>query len=395
MHYAFPKITHLDDVLPAIKGRDEFVVADRDAYTVVNYNVGFVDTFPPVETVNDALRRECRGIIFDGRTGKIIARRPHKFFNVNERNETTLDMLDFSRPHRVLTKHDGSLITPFMTSDGELRWGTKMGETDVAEPVVDFINKNRNYIGLAQGLIHNRITPFFEWCSRKNRIVLDYPEDRLVLLGAREMVTGEYINLEELRPYENAGIEVVNYHNVKADDPGFLNWARSLDRCEGFVIRWDDGHMVKIKTDEYTQLHKTLSYLSFEKDVLKLILDEMTDDIKPILNKDVKKQLEEYESRVLKHMADYAHMIYRNVKEWVDEYGSDRKEFATKFVCQFDSDLKPLFFKTFNDGKNILGPQKIFDEIKKAVYKKTGSQSNVDQVRNLIGHRNQWVYGKT
>jgi hypothetical protein len=33
-------------------------------------------------------RRECRGIIFHAETGALLARRYHKFFNVNELDET-------------------------------------------------------------------------------------------------------------------------------------------------------------------------------------------------------------------------------------------------------------------------------------------------------------------
>ena len=39
MKYRFPHITHINDVLPAIEGRDEFIVAEREHYTVINYMV--------------------------------------------------------------------------------------------------------------------------------------------------------------------------------------------------------------------------------------------------------------------------------------------------------------------------------------------------------------------
>ncbi len=99
MNYEFPYISTISDVLLAIEGRDEFVVAEKEGYTVINYNVMMADTFPDV--IDDqasgmfeqydyyaALRRECRGIIFDTATGEILRRPFHKFFNVNEREET-------------------------------------------------------------------------------------------------------------------------------------------------------------------------------------------------------------------------------------------------------------------------------------------------------------------
>ena len=39
MNYKFPYIKNISDVLPAIAGRDEFTVAEKEGYTVINYNV--------------------------------------------------------------------------------------------------------------------------------------------------------------------------------------------------------------------------------------------------------------------------------------------------------------------------------------------------------------------
>jgi hypothetical protein len=39
MNYKFPLINNISDVLPAIAGRDEFVVTEKEGYTVINYNV--------------------------------------------------------------------------------------------------------------------------------------------------------------------------------------------------------------------------------------------------------------------------------------------------------------------------------------------------------------------
>lgn len=40
-----------------------------------------------------AVRRECRGLLLHPVTGQVLARRFHKFFNVNELEETTGDRL--------------------------------------------------------------------------------------------------------------------------------------------------------------------------------------------------------------------------------------------------------------------------------------------------------------
>jgi len=50
MHYKFPHIDHLDQVLEAIDGVDGFIVAQRDWCTVVNYVQMGPDMFPEVTT---------------------------------------------------------------------------------------------------------------------------------------------------------------------------------------------------------------------------------------------------------------------------------------------------------------------------------------------------------
>ena len=39
MIYSFPRIEHIDDVLPAIQDSPEFIVVEKDGYKIVNYVV--------------------------------------------------------------------------------------------------------------------------------------------------------------------------------------------------------------------------------------------------------------------------------------------------------------------------------------------------------------------
>ena len=198
MKYQFPVINNIAEVLPLIADKPEFIVAVKDGgYTVINYVVQTGDTFPPVSSEADAILRECRGIIFDTATGVILRRPLHKFFNCEEREETQLNKIDFSAPHTVLTKMDGSMIVPFEVGAGSkmIRFGTKMGITQVALPVEEFVVDHPEYMKFSTWCIENQISPIYEWCSRKQTIVLDYPEDRLVLLACRHMITGEYLPL--------------------------------------------------------------------------------------------------------------------------------------------------------------------------------------------------------
>ena len=234
MYYKFPIITNINQVYDAIRDRKEFFVARKDDYLVVNYNVKFADTFPTPDTDDDVLnnnyliRRECRGIIFDTK-GNVIRRPYHKFFNWGERKETSNTRVDVSKPHFKLEKMDGSMLVPFFTN-GKIRFGTKMGITDIANPVEDWVNSNLQYRTFSKKMIENGFTPIFEWCSRRQRIVIDYPVDRLVLTAIRNMVTGEYTSYENMKEMGNMNnIEVVrSWDNGINDIDSFLEETRNI-----------------------------------------------------------------------------------------------------------------------------------------------------------------------
>lgn len=194
MKYKFPHITNISQVLPVIEGLPEFVVAVKDGgYTVINYNVAFDTTFPPIETEADAIRRECRGMIFDTATGNILRRPLHKFWNINEREETQLAKIDFTDPHIVLSKLDGSMISPFKVNE-KVRFGTKMGITDVSLRAEEYIKHHPEFLLFSEWAITNGITPIFEYTAPTNRIVVNYEVPQLTLIACRYMISGEYIN---------------------------------------------------------------------------------------------------------------------------------------------------------------------------------------------------------
>ncbi len=196
MNYKFPEIRSIHDVLPHIEGRSEFIVAEREFGTVINYMVSMADTFnmDGPEDIGGAIRRECRGLKFYP-DGTIAARTFHKFFNMGEREETQPHLIDFSRDHTIMTKLDGSMIHPMKVGD-RIRWMSKMGITDVALQAEEFVSVNTKYLAFASWCIDNSMTPIFEWCSRKQKIVIDYPEDSLTLLAVRDNITGEYLKIQ-------------------------------------------------------------------------------------------------------------------------------------------------------------------------------------------------------
>lgn len=304
IHYKFPVIKKLEDIKDVLT-KPEFGLFVKDGYQVVNYN--FVDS----DTFTNPLEAECRGLIFDMK-GNLISRRYHKFFNVGERNDVVPDL---SKPHVILEKLDGSMVSPLFIPMEDiniydeihvnLRWITKMGITETSMQAEEWVAEHPQYIDFCRYCFIYDLTPVFEWCSRKNKIVLDYKEDNLILTAVRANFTGLYWTWDKLLWVQKEyGIPVVKvlFTDVEHQLDNIVSYIRSMEDTEGIVIRFNDGHMVKIKSEWYLKLHKTKDAISSEYKVLSLILDQGIDDLLPLLCEEDKKHVVEYQDEFYKHL---------------------------------------------------------------------------------------------
>jgi RNA ligase len=301
LHYDFPCIAYWHTVAKHFEDNENFVIADKGEYFVVNYVRMGKDTHPPVEYGTDYARatvlREARGLIFCSKTGELLSRPFHKFFNLGEREDAM--EIDLSKPHVIMEKLDGSMIRPIRLASG-IRWGTKMGVTDVAMQAEEFVAKNPHYQKFADAVLCDprySYTPIFEWCSRQQRIVIDYPEDKLVLLAMREYMSRK--GLIALGKLWN--IPVVNVLDMTDPVPSqeeLVEMIRGMSDMEGVVVQFANGHMVKIKADQYVALHRAKSLLENERDVVGLVLDEKTDDLMPLLPEPDRKRLDNFSTDV-------------------------------------------------------------------------------------------------
>ena len=400
MKYNFPYIDHINVVLPAIEGCNEFVVAEREHYTVINYMVAMSDTFPPINTIHltngdqklrgaifetkedyhAAIRRECRGLLFYP-DGQIMSRRLHKFFNINERDETLAHKIDLSQPHVILEKLDGSMITPVVIEDN-IRWGTKMGVTQVAMGAEEFVARNPQYTKFARICIDSfEVTPIFEWCSRKQRIVIDYPEDRLVLIAVRDNETGEYLSHQWMQAYgEMFNIEVVKaYSGTASNMEHLMTETKSAEGIEGWIIRFDDGHMLKVKGDWYVRIHKTKDNLNREKNVIDLIINEKIDDAKAFMLEEDRNRVETFERKFWNGVSQKVNEYESYFDFLINEKNMDRKTFAIELMPEMrlkDFVGPSIIFELYN-GKTTR--ETIIHLIKGHV----GSQAKIDSIRHL------------
>jgi len=346
MHYTFPEIRTLSDVLPHIEGRSEFIIAEREFGTVVNYVVAMADTFnmDGPDDLGGAIRRECRGIIFDTE-GNIMSRPFHKFFNVNERDETQAYTLDMSRPHVIMEKMDGSMIRP-VRLNGMVRLATKMGITDIAVESEQLLTSEQ-YDWLDQVMLTG-VTPIFEYIAPTNKIVIEYSKPQLVLLAMRNNVTGNYF-----MPHSTPFDVVPQYGSVEGGLTEYIARAREMQGREGDIIRFADGHMMKIKNDWYVRIHKTKDLIRSERNIADIIINEQLDDVLPLLDAADLATVRAYELRFDAAIENVLGRLEGLVTLARVLHGGVKKDVAIGFVPNLLNKEDAAFIFSALDGKDL------------------------------------------
>ena len=355
MNYTFPVIRHISDVLPHIEGREEFIVAEREGYRVINYVVAMADTFDMTgpDDLGGAIRREARGLIFD-RDGNIMSRPFHKFFNVNEREETQSHAIDMSQPHVIMEKMDGSMIRPILV-DGHLRLATKMGVTNVAmDAEACLAAKDPSLKEWLRQCVEDSVTPIFEFISPFNQIVLAYEIEDLVLLAIRNNVTGEYLDLaEELAEVRCPFTVVRSYGSMEGNILEYIARQREAEGREGDIIRFADGHMLKVKNDWYVRIHKTMERITFDRNIVDLIINEEVDDVIPMLPTAQVERIRNFETRFWAAFRVKEDMLLADRNICSQLYEDDRKRIALEYVPTLPNKADAQFVFRMLDGSNI------------------------------------------
>lgn len=245
----------------------------------------------------DDVTLQARGLVLDD-SGEVVARPFRKFFNLSQGRFVPTN--DFE----VYEKYDGSLGIVFHHAN---KWHiatrgsftseqSVLGKSFLDQYDLDVLDIDKTYL--------------FEIVGRKNRIVVDYGDfEDLVLLTAFDKKSGEEIHRKEL---ENIGFKLCEKHDG-INDYKTLSETIGQNR-EGYVVRFSNGHRVKIKGTEYLRLHKIITNLS-------------TTSIWETIS---------IGKSVLELLVDFPDEFYNKVKQYEEELSSKYKELKDFYTKLFD-----------------------------------------------------------
>ena len=368
----------LTEALEATSNKPEFGVFERSFGKLIDYNFILKDTFMGNTPRQTLILKNLRGTCFD-KSGKIISLSFDKFHNLNECDGWRENEIDFSQHHTVLEKLDGSMIRAIPLSDNDYRLGTRAGITDVAVKSENFLktlphNIQMNYRNFILHMLETNYTPIFEYCSRDQRIVIDYPQPQLILTAVRNIMSGKYLTYNELVAIaEEFELPVVKPLWNSCDSiASIAQSVRSMIGSEGVVVTFDNGFRVKIKADDYCLKHRTSDVLRFEKDVVTIILSGGMDDVLPIVDDITKIRLEAFRDSMMRTIANQQ----LELKNLYNTYKGpkDRKVFA-QFAKLHPNYMKFLFNLFENKEPDIKG----------YILSKCSTQANFESIRSFIG----------
>lgn len=198
----------------------------------------------------DDVTRQCRGLILDD-AGRCVARPWPKFFNLGEKDAEDPPA---RLPDSVTVKEDGSLGIGFVYQ-GRMIWSTR-GTIDSPQAAVAQRIWNEQYGDILLEAIDN-LTLLCEIVGPETKVIVDYEDPELILLGAIRTKTGEdlpYGNLEDLA--DGLDMPIVEEKPFTLADLQALKSTLPASQ-EGYVARWGTLRL-KVKGDAYCRIARVL-----------------------------------------------------------------------------------------------------------------------------------------
>lgn len=323
--------------------------------------------------------QECRGLVLEKNTWKVMSLAFTKFFNSEEGNA---HKIDWGSAH-VLEKLDGSLIQVYFdwnkntwfaattgTAEGEGEVNNKMGTTFNQL----FWKTVKEKYNLDDTKLVKGYTYVFELTTPYNIVVKPHGESSASLLTVRKLDTLEEVSFDELtRIAESLGVPRVKSYDLNIKNVGTLlkTFENMIWHDEGYVVVDGNHKRVKIKNPAYVAVHG-LKGKTAQHNILEIVISNEIEEfgaVFPDRKEELNKLKSNYDKLTLKLNNIWLELSKNKPKNITPE---EKKKFA-KLVFETCSknDLKNftgLFFNLY-DGKTSSIEEYLTNYDRKILYK--------------------------
>lgn len=280
-----------------------------------------------IDQIWNDVTEKCRGLIVDA-VGNIRALPFKKFYNYEEiQDKSVIPNL----PFKAYEKMDGSLgisywigNTMFLATRGSFKSDQAMIGTAILHSrgwdVLNQLDKNLTYL--------------FEIITQEDPKVVNYGElEEIFLLAVIDTNTGKELNIDN---FDHLFRPVPEWRNVK-------EWRNLRDKIdgtnrEGFVIKFENGFRLKLKYQEYFELHRLLYDLS-DNTIFDMLRNDQLDDLQVIIDKLPEPQKIKIEYIINQYIAGFNVIKTQCVNDFRSDFET-RKDAAEYFkTCKYPSVL--------------------------------------------------------
>ena len=337
----------------------------ENEYLLIRYGIAEMQESMWIDA--DSIYRECRSLVINLEKEELVLTPFKKFFNLNEVDENKLDSvineIISAKTVEFTNKLDGSMQscryynnTYFMAGSKSLNintsWRLEDGYKMLTDNYKKMLSENQEY------------TFIFEYISLKDAHVVLYDkcQEGLYLIGVRNVYTGEELNYSDIVYFSKKySVPMAEIENVSIDE--ILEKSKTLksNEKEGWVLNID-GHRIKIKCDDYIQLHKLLNAVSSTNVIIQHIAENRYDDMISKIPDNYKNRIIKIADLILKYKFDMEEKICYNysiapkstTKEfmiWADK--NCEKDINGYVKCMYNNRKFNVLKKNHNGYKKI------------------------------------------
>lgn len=294
----------------------------------------------------NGVTKASRGLIYNVRTGGVLARPFDKFFNYGQEGAPEIGL---DQEVVAANKFDGSLGIAYLLPTGEPAIATRGSfQSEQAKHATALLSTTESdWVEAIVDDLEHEWSPLFEIIYPENRIVLDYGrQDYIQYLGARRIDTGEFFPADE---------EVLTFGELLARKP--------RPNAEGYVVWPNPYTAVKIKQEDYVALHKIVTGLNEKTvwtevqkgpDEFKKFVASLPDELQPWAD-GVAMDLNMRFANIVSEL-DYWYGVATEVAWGRTEAGdtASRKEFALAVQDEVPTAFRGFMF-SIADGRDYQG----------------------------------------
>lgn len=315
-------------------------VNQEDKIILIRY--GIADIQSGLWEDKNSIYRECRSVVIDLEEECLVLTPFRKFFNLNEVEENKLENIEKeiekAKTFEITNKLDGSMqvaryykdnifMSGSMAINKENSWRLQDGYSKLTNHHKFMIKQNPN------------LTFIFEYISLNDAHVVLYEKKKegLYLIGIRDVKTGYQYSYKEIEDFSiRYAVPMAKIENYTLDEILSLCKTIKANNKEGWVMNID-GHMLKIKCDDYVQLHRLLDKLSSVNVIIENIAEGKFDDM-------ISKVPNLYKNRVLSIANKISGYVNKTMLEIDKIYNlapkENKKEFMLWVNQNCSSDIK-------------------------------------------------------